>query len=407
MIRSLFVADILPRRPAGGAVQRMDVVTGALAELGPVDALFLTSPDASLPPEEAARFTRAGLAPVPPYTGARALLEIAGHGPSAAYARHQRRTLPPVLPDWATGTRYDLVWFSRERTWLPLRGRFTGRTVVDVDDFEDVLIRRWERLGRGVWGVPLTPWQRLQARRSITWWGRVHRRVAREADLAVVAGAGDAVRMGAGRTAVVPNTYPATRPPERPRTGGAVILFQGSFDWAPNADAAEWMVREVLPLVRERVPNATVVLAGRSAPEVAALAGPHVEVTGTVASMTPYLTAADLVVVPLRVGSGTRVKILEAFAHGVPVVSTTIGAEGLDVVPGEHLAVADTADGLARHCADLLTDRARRDATTAAARRFHLGRHLPEHAAALVRQAARQAVAGEPVGTAEGVAAMR
>ncbi|WP_051723439.1 glycosyltransferase family 4 protein [Streptomyces albus] len=399
MIRSLFVSDILPRRPAGGAVRRMDVVTGTLTGLGPVDALFLAPPDAVLPAEETTRFARTGIATVPAYTGPRAFLEITARGPSAAYARHQRRTLAPALPRWSTGTRYDLVWFNRERAWLPLRGRFTGRTVVDVDDFEDVLIRRWTRLGRGVWGVPLTPWQRVQARRSISWWGRVHRRVAREADVAVLAATGDAARLGARRTVVVPNTYPAPPPmPPRPGggdgdggdagAGGATILFQGAFDWPPNADAARWLTVEILPLIHERVPEAKVVLAGASTPDVAALAGPHVEVAGAVPSMTPCLRAADLVVVPLRVGSGTRIKILEAFAHGVPVVSTTIGAEGLDVVTGEHLAVADTADGLARHCADLLTDRARRTAMAAAASRLHLGRYLPEHAAAQVRRAA-------------------
>ena len=140
------------------------------------------------------------------------------------------------------------MWFNRERAWLPLRGRFAGRTVVDVDDFEDMLIRRWTRLGRGVWGAPLTPWQRVQARRSISWWGRVHRRVARDVEVAVVACAGDAARLGTGRTVVVPNTYPA-RPPGPPRAdGGATILFQGSFDWAPNADAAGWLTGEILPL---------------------------------------------------------------------------------------------------------------------------------------------------------------
>ncbi|NYI04597.1 glycosyltransferase family 4 protein [Allostreptomyces psammosilenae] len=395
MTRSLFVSDILPRRPAGGAVQRMDVVTGALAELGPVDALFLAPPGSGPPPEETARFARTGVVTVPPYTGARAFWEIAARGPSAAYAGHQRRALAPALPEWATSTDYALVWFNRERAWLPLRGRFAGRTVVDVDDFEDVLIRRWRRLGRGVWGVPLTPWQRVQARRSIAWWGRVHRRVAREVDVAVVACAADAARLDAGRTVVVPNTYPARPPVPRSAGCGATILFQGSFDWAPNAHAARWLTGEILPRIRARVPDARVVLAGRSTPEVDALAGPHVTVTGAVPSMTPYLRAADLVVVPLRVGSGTRIKILEAFAHGVPVVSTTIGAEGLDVVAGEHLAVADTADGLARHCVDLLTDRSRRDAMAAAASRLHLDRYLPEHAAALVRRAAERAAAGQ------------
>ena len=78
-------------------------------------------------------------------------------------------------------------------------------------------------------------------------------------------------------------------------------------------------------------------------------------------------------------------------------VSTTIGAEGLDVVTGEHLALADSAGDIARHCADLLTDRARRDAMTAAARRLHATRHLPEHAAGQVRRAALRVSASSAV----------
>jgi glycosyltransferase involved in cell wall biosynthesis len=392
MIRSLFVSDILPRRPASGAVQRMDVVTGALAGLGAVDALFLTSPEGSLPPAEAARFERAATLTVPPYTGVGAGLEIAARGPVAAYARHQRRAVARGLPRWSTSTRYDVVWYNRERAWLPLRGRLSGCTVIDVDDFEDVLIRRWMRLGRGVWGAPLTPWQRVQAHRSIAWWGRVHRRVAREADVAVVAGAGDAARLRPDRTVVVPNTYPAPPPAPAGTDRPPTILFQGTFAWEPNVDAARWLTDEIAPRIRDRVRDATVVLAGESSPAVAALAGPGVRVTGRVPSMTPYLRAADLVIVPLRVGSGTRIKILEAFAYGVPVVSTTIGAEGLDVVPGVHLARADTAAALAESCVRLLTDRAGRAEMIAAARRLHAARHLPEYAADQVRRAVRQAL---------------
>ncbi|MFD0392479.1 hypothetical protein ACFQ3Z_05375 [Streptomyces nogalater] len=98
MIRTLFVSDILPRRPAGGAVRRMDVVTAALAELGPVDGLFLAPSGTAPPPRETTRFARTGVAGVPPYTGVRALLEITARGPSAAYAAHQRRTLAPGCP---------------------------------------------------------------------------------------------------------------------------------------------------------------------------------------------------------------------------------------------------------------------------------------------------------------------
>ncbi len=135
------------------------------------------------------------------------------------------------------------------------------------------------------------------------------------------------------------------------------ILFQGSLNYAPNMDAADWFVREIVPRVLERVPGATVRLVGRPTPGVERLEQPpRVTVVGRVADMDPELERADLVVVPLRYGSGTRVKILEAFAHRIPVVSTTIGAEGLGAVDGVHLLVADDPEAFAERCGRLLTD---------------------------------------------------
>ena len=150
------------------------------------------------------------------------------------------------------------------------------------------------------------------------------------------------------------------------------ILFQGSLNYAPNMDAADWLIRDIAPRIRTRVPGAGIRLVGRPTPGVERLhAPPSVTVVGRVAEMDPELELADLVVVPVRYGSGTRVKILEAFAHRIPVVSTTIGAEGLDVTDGLHLLIADDPDSFADRCERLLTDAdLRRQVVDAAERLF-------------------------------------
>jgi glycosyltransferase involved in cell wall biosynthesis len=108
------------------------------------------------------------------------------------------------------------------------------------------------------------------------------------------------------------------------------------MSYYPNVHAVLRLVRGILPLVRERVPHARVVVAGADPPaSICALAGEAVEITGRVADIRPCYAQAHALVVPLAIGGGTRVKVLEALAIGVPVVSTTVGCEGLDVNDGE------------------------------------------------------------------------
>ena len=124
----------------------------------------------------------------------------------------------------------------------------------------------------------------------------------------------------------------------------ASIVFTGSMDWMPNEDGMVWFVEEILPRIEQAEPEATLTIVGRNpTARVKALAEgrPRVTVTGTVADVRPYLEAASVVVVPLRVGGGTRIKIYEAMGMERAVVSTTIGAEGLDVRDGRHLILAD------------------------------------------------------------------
>jgi glycosyltransferase involved in cell wall biosynthesis len=142
-----------------------------------------------------------------------------------------------------------------------------------------------------------------------------------------------------------------------PEARDATVAFVATMGWAPNVDAALWLTREIWPLVRERVPQARLLLVGRDpAPSVRAQARADVEVTGTVADVGPYLARSRVVVAPLRAGGGTRLKIMEALDVGRPVVATSLGCEGLGDLVGRGVVLADTAEGLAGAIADLLLD---------------------------------------------------
>lgn len=140
------------------------------------------------------------------------------------------------------------------------------------------------------------------------------------------------------------------RPPNPRTPEPGLIGFLGSMDWMPNIECVHHFVRDNFPLIRKEHPNARFRIIGRDpAPSVRILAEQDeaIEVTGTVDDVRPHLDACEVLVVPLRSGGGTRIKIFEAMAQGVPVVSTTIGAEGLPVVNGQTILIADTSSGFA------------------------------------------------------------
>jgi glycosyltransferase involved in cell wall biosynthesis len=160
----------------------------------------------------------------------------------------------------------------------------------------------------------------------------------------------------------------------RPRpTDNPELVFVGSMDWMPNDDGIRWFAAEVFGRVQQLVPGAKLTVVGRSPSQgmrELAARNPDIEVTGTVPDVRPYLERAAISVVPLRIGGGTRLKIYEAMAMGAPVVSTTIGAEGLPVRDEEHLLIADTPDAQAVAITGLLKDRARADLLAGNALRF-------------------------------------
>ncbi len=146
------------------------------------------------------------------------------------------------------------------------------------------------------------------------------------------------------------------RPPGDSATA-ADLVFTGSMDWLPNIDGILWFAQEVLPLIHQQRPTCTVAVVGRRPTrEVEELASRHpgLTVTGTVPDIRPYLWGSSVAIVPLRIGGGTRLKIYESMAAGVPIVSTTVGAEGLTCHQNEDIVLADSPEDFARRCVELL-----------------------------------------------------
>jgi glycosyltransferase involved in cell wall biosynthesis len=149
------------------------------------------------------------------------------------------------------------------------------------------------------------------------------------------------------------------------------LLMTGTLGYLPNLDAAMWMIRDILPRVCRVRPSIRLTLVGAEPPpSLQAMKGDSVDIIGRVADMRPYLRAADLFVAPLRAGGGTRLKLLEAFAVGLPTVATTKAATGIDLRPGDHAAIADDAEALSGEILRLLDDRDARQAMAASARQL-------------------------------------
>lgn len=353
-MRTLVVAPNYPWPATGGGRIRLAITLGGLARLGPVDLFSVvepTRPDAieepdDLPVERYQVVTR------PP--ASRSVLRRAawlgfGSRPEEVALRAYD-ALRDRLAGWAPG-RYDLVWYGRAENHAALGGVVDGPAIVDLDDLEDhkALARVRAGVGTALGGIVA----RVNARR----WARAQRQVAARVPT-VVCSEVDRLRIG-GRGHVIPNGFPAPARPvgrERP-SDPPVVVFHGNLIRSPNADGAAFLVREVLPLLRRRIPGVRVRLAGRAGEAVRRLAAPpEVTVTGEVPDMAQELSLADVAVCTVRYGGGTRIKILECLAHRLPVVSTTVGSEGLDVTSGDHLMIADRPETIADAVARLVED---------------------------------------------------
>lgn len=141
-----------------------------------------------------------------------------------------------------------------------------------------------------------------------------------------------------------------------------LITFCGSMDWRPNQDAVQYTIEAILPSLRKLIEPVQLLVVGRQPPaRLVAFGQKHgVEFTGSVDDVRPYVRRSALSIVPLRIGGGSRLKILEALSMKKAVVSTALGAEGLNLAPGRHIAIADQPDQFAQTVAELLNDKPHR-----------------------------------------------
>src|SRR4051794_19484749 len=164
----------------------------------------------------------------------------------------------------------------------------------------------------------------------------------------------------AARTMVIPNAADVDfyKPrPEYPQPDGRTIVFFGLMSYMPNIDGATWFIQEIWPRIAEKNADARCkIIGGSPSTQLLALAGLRIEFTGFVPDLRPHLAEAAAVIVPLRLGGGTRLKIVEAMAMGKAMVSTTLGAEGIDAVPGRDILIEDQPSAFADAVVRLLAE---------------------------------------------------
>jgi glycosyltransferase involved in cell wall biosynthesis len=374
----LFLSPIVPAPSGNGLAMRAGFFLGAYARHFDVDLAVFPIAAAPAVSESflAKRTVRFKVFPRPPVDTHFSLVASITDPEARLLAFHQygRPSLASrvgviaqeMLTGWLGDQRYDAVHVERlylaplaERwMFLPLSSR--PRLMLDRDDDDAETYRRLARIARR---PQAAAWARAEAAAFVS----LARTVLPRFDMAFAASRVDVPSLSEDVGApvmVVPNVAPDIASPLRPSIGRGrqSLLFVGSMGYPPNEDAARWFLARIWPRLRRRVnrPLRLVLAGSNPSASLARLARQRdVQLTGTVRDMGPYYCAADLVVIPIRVGGGTRIKLLEAAAYGLPIVSTTIGAEGTTFRNGLHLLLADTEETFLRSCVYLLEKRQR------------------------------------------------
>ena len=283
---------------------------------------------------------------------------------------------------------YDMVWAERPPLAEMAREAGWPCILVDLTDLESEAVGRVLEQGGPYATRPLhwVDWWRLQRYERELTTRFAHVAVCKADDCAVVGN--DA------HVTVVPNGV-AAQPAVDPAKGAPNhLLFVGTMGYDPNVDAAVWFASDVLPEIRKRRPDVVFSIVGKEpAPMVQRLHdGQSILVHGTVPEMAPYYEQAGVVVAPIRLGAGTRLKILEALVLGKALVATTTAIEGMDLRPGVDVEIADDPAGLANACLRLMDDEARRISLGTAGRARALERYEWTAIAQTAERAVLQAI---------------
>lgn len=295
-------------------------------------------------------------------------LDMAGFAQYLDYFRHllspapysvrkfTTRRVQRMLADWISERRFDIAVCDFLASTLNFPRELSIPTVLFQHNVESLLWKRraryeTARLDRWISKIEHVKMARFEPAQV----RRFHRVLAvSDVDRSAMREMIDPERITVIPTGVDLDTYNYDRnlQPE-----GPLVVFAGAMDWAPNIDAVEYFCHDIWPDILKEVPEARFRIVGRKPhSRVQNLASASIEVTGTVPSVVDHLRDAAVLVVPLRIGGGTRIKIYEGMAMGKATVSTRLGAEGLDVHDGKDILLADDPQHFAEHVVTLLRD---------------------------------------------------
>ena len=401
--RILFLSEFFPADPLRsvfGVFQRMRSTMEACGEVGQVDVLFFWGNNYQVPPDQVEKYRQAMREACWPVSGD--LLFVATSAGAGSESRRQPvraalwllRGVATFMPHQPTlrscGNRQvtklrdillriqpDLIFVHRmgaagalSRVGLPL-----PPVVMDMDDVEHVKITRMH--------AHVTSWRDRAYVKLCAFIARqCERRFCRLSNVTLVCSEHDrreVLRIAPNASVeVVPNVGQAVN--VLPEIDEPSAIFIGIAHYPPNREAIEWLVREIWPRVRLRVPKARLNIAGQASALVAAddEAG-GIKVWGYVSEVEPCYRDSAIAVCPIMKGSGTRIKIIEAALLGRPCVSTVIGAEGLDFIAGKEIVIADSSQEFADAVANLLLDPALRQSIGLAAREKAMALYHPDN----------------------------
>jgi glycosyltransferase involved in cell wall biosynthesis len=383
-MKILVVAPFLPSPPRFGGQRRIDGLLRSLAQRHEVSVLSFTATD---------EFTEMSLAATRSYCAKvvtfpdmefvdrrdKRLLQA-----RSLVSRHsfehllvaRRVEFSRKLQELVDRDDYDIVQVEFMQMAAAAFARRPGRryrTVLDEHNIEFDIIKRTAdaevSTARRVYSA--IDWRKLRREERKAWRSFDGVSVTSERDGAIITQLEPATRVS-----VVPNGADVDHfsPPTTPCDADNLLFF-GAMNYYPNNDGVHYFVREIFPLILKQRPNVKLWLVGPAPDDVKRLRSPNIEVTDFVDAVEPYIDRATAIVVPLRLGGGTRLKIVEAMAKGKAVISTRIGAEGIDVVDGESALLSDEPRGFANHVENVLADAALADRLGKAARKLAVDRY--------------------------------
>jgi glycosyltransferase involved in cell wall biosynthesis len=373
--RLLFLAPVVPSDRGNGLAMRAGFFLDAYSRLFDVDLAVLPLMESFANATAFARARVKHMTVLPrPHIDTHFSLVMAMHDAAARLAAFRRYGHPSLasfsadaaqraLAQWTTIDAYDIVHVARlylaklTDAWTTSEFSRRPRLVIDCDEDDARAYRSMAALATD--------------RHSAGWavaeadaFAALARDLLPRFDLALVASPADKASLSsaARRIEIIPNVAPrVARPNHARRHRPQTILFVGTMGYAPNEDAARWLVTRVWPRLRRgfRSPLRLLIVGRNPSPWLRRLGRQRdIVVTGAVPDVSVYYRQADLAVIPIRAGAGSRIKLLEAAAWRLPIVSTRLGAEGLALRPGCELLIADNAGEFASACARVLRHRA-------------------------------------------------